>query len=368
MGKIRVLIVDDSSLMRKMIGRLLSADGEIEVVDYAQNGEIALRKIKEKSPDVVTLDVEMPVMNGLDLLARLKEEKAAVRVLMVSALTKAGSRIAIEALALGALDIVHKPSGSISVDIERSASEIIEKVKAIAHLSDRDVNIDPPAVHERKAPAKETAASPAPAPVPAHVKKKFPRVLAIGISTGGPRALRVMFPQFPKDFPLPVLLVQHIPDDFVQSFAESLGDICTLIVKKAEHGEELKAGAVYIAPGDRHLGVSEHGGRIFAVAEDAKLVSGHVPSADYLFDSIGKTLSGSAVGVLMTGMGSDGAKGLHRLHESGAFTIAQDRETSTVFGMPRVAIGLGAADKVLPLSAIVPEIVGYLAARPWENA
>lgn len=360
MGKIRVLVIDDSSLMRKMLGQILSSDSDIEVVDYAQNGEIALRKIKEKKPDVITLDVEMPVMNGLDLLVRLKEERIAVRTLMVSALTKAGSRIAVEALALGALDIVHKPSGSISVDIERSGSEIIEKVKAIAHLSDRDINIDPPAVHEKTSAVKESV------PPPSTVKKKHPRVLAIGISTGGPRALRVLFPQFPKDFPLPVLLVQHIPDDFVQSFAESLGDICTLAVKKAEHGEELRAGTVYIAPGDRHLGVSEYAGKLIVIAEETKIVSGHVPSADYLFDSIGKTLSGAAVAVLMTGMGSDGAKGLHRLHENGAFTIAQDRETSTVFGMPRVAIGLGAADKVLPLSAIVPEIVGYLAARAWD--
>ncbi|MBI4977699.1 MAG: chemotaxis response regulator protein-glutamate methylesterase [Spirochaetes bacterium] len=363
MTKLRALVIDDSSLMRKLISQILSRDGSIEVIDTAHNGEAGLAKIRDLKPDIVTLDIEMPVMTGLELLAALRAAKIKARVIVVSALTKAGSRMAMKALDLGAMDIVHKPSGSISVDIERVGDELIEKVKAIASLKDREINLDvsplPPMSLEPTAVQPSADA--------ALMKKKRPLLLAIGISTGGPRALRIIFPQLPKNFPLPVLLVQHIPDDFVESFAESLGEQCVLPVTKAVDGEELKPGHIYIAPGNRHLGISQKRTVLSANVTETTPVSGHVPSADYLFDSVLNAVSGNAIGVIMTGMGSDGAKGLHRLRQNGAYTIAQDQATCTVFGMPRVAIGLNAADKILPLNAIIPDIIDYLARKPYES-
>lgn len=349
-----VLVVDDSAFMRKMLSQIINKDDSLEVVDTAVNGEVAYSKIKEFKPDIITLDIEMPVMDGLTLLKKLKADKIDARVVVISALAEAGSKTTVEALALGALDVVHKPSGSISVDIETISDEIVSKIKSIARLKSRDMGFklsSAEPVFEEKSDIKDIPK------VEVSKKKKKPHVMAIGISTGGPRALRIILPQIPKDFPLPILIVQHIPKDFVAPLAESLSEVCHLNVKEASDGESINKGTIYIAPGDKQMGVRKNGSAyVIALDGITGTVSGHVPSADYLFDSILDATSGHAIAAIMTGMGSDGAKAIHRLNEAGAYTVAQNQETCTVFGMPRVAIGLNAADAILSLEEIIPHI------------
>lgn len=387
MSAIRVLVVDDSALMRKLISKILSSDPEIDVVATAPNGEIGLAKVKRETPDVVTIDIEMPVMNGLELLDAIQKERLPVRPVVISSLTEKGSRMAMRALEAGALEVVHKPSGNVSLDIENISREIVTKVKNIAHIKEKDINLhalpdstpraggNEPLFRDAHPPQQRATVFSAPptrertdqeeskelphrdgkrARFPRGMKP--PRLLAIGISTGGPRALRLILPQFSKGFPLPILLVQHIPDDFVLPLVESLSDVCDLPISKAKAGEELEQGHIYIAPGNRQMGVSTRYGKLYASIEDAAPVSGHVPSVDYLFDSVREAVGGQAIACIMTGMGSDGAKAIHRLKKEGAYTIAQNKETSTVFGMPRVAIGLNGASVVLPLTEIIPHI------------
>lgn len=363
MSELKALVVDDSAFMRKMISRILENGDGIKVIDSAVNGKVAYDKIVELKPDVVTLDIEMPVMDGLSLLKKLKEDGISVKVVVISAITESGSKTAMQALELGAMDVVHKPSGSISMDIDTKTDEIRNKIKAIAHLKDKDVNVHlPDDVHETvkapvpKAPKKSISRS-------VISGKKKPSLFLIGISTGGPRALRMVFPQIPADFPLPILLVQHIPRDFVRPFAESLDEICKLNVREAQDGDEIKKGNVYIAQGERQMGIVPAGSGYKVKISEGEPVSGHMPSADYMFDSVLELTHGRVVAALMTGMGSDGAKALKRLHSAGAYTIAQDKKTSTVYGMPRVAVGLEAADEELPLDDIIPHVVHFVEER-----
>lgn len=360
---IRVLVVDDSALMRKLISDILSESYDIEVVGTAQNGEAALQQVEALRPDIVTLDIEMPVMNGLQFLKELNKRSSRPRVIVISTLTSAGSKTAIEALDLGAVDVVHKPAGNVSTNLDLIKLEMLQKVKNVARISENEFVYPEPASARPPAVSLAQSGFSALKRMQAKTATDAPALVGLGISTGGPRALRIALPQLAADFPLPILIVQHIPRDFVPAFAESLNDLSALRVKVAEDGEEIVRGTVYIAQGERHMGVETAKGKLFLTVHTGLPVSGHLPSVDYLFDSINEATKGRAIAIVMTGMGSDGANGVKRLHDSGAYTIAQNKETSTVFGMPRVAIEKGGIDETLPLEEIMPHLSAYVASR-----
>jgi two-component system, chemotaxis family, protein-glutamate methylesterase/glutaminase len=363
MRKIKVLVVDDSAFMRKVISDLLSQDPFIEVIDKARNGKEAVNKVKELSPDVVTMDIEMPEMNGLDALRELMRNHP-VAVIMLSSLTREGTAATIHALELGAVDFIAKPSGSISLDIHKVQNQLIEKVKTAAkakinhslHQStSQKVNSFnygiAPTEHEKK-----EIQLPRP-----HVNANLPNIIAVGTSTGGPKALQVLLTSLPQDFPAGILIVQHMPPGFTKSLSQRLDSLCRIHVVEAEDGMQVTSECAYIAPGDFHMGiVKRNDGHFYISLNKNDPKAGHRPSVDILFDSFARVLHPSKYAVIMTGMGSDGTEGLQLLKESGCIeAIAEDESTCVVYGMPRSAVLSGKVDRVLPL----PEIGPYLAKR-----
>lgn len=335
-GKTRVLIVDDSALVRAILQRAISRHPSFEVVGQANDGQDALRKIEDLKPNVVTLDVEMPGMNGLQVLERVTDPN--VVFLMCSTLTQQGARVTMEALRKGAFDYVTKPdqgSGSAQTDFQ---DQLITKVLAASRARGKIVR---PA-------AGATPKSNAPTLPPCHVKGW---VVAIGISCGGPQTLHEMLPAFPSDFP-PIVITQHMPAGFTKTFAEGLARECAAKVVEAGDGEKIVNGVIYIAPGSHHLQFQRRGVDIFTRLDSGPKVSGHRPSADVMFSSLAKICGSRCVATVMTGMGSDGAKGLQMLHAAGAWTLAQDEPTSLVYGMPKVAAETGEVDHILPLGKI----------------
>lgn len=353
MSKIRVLIVDDSKVIQKMLNNILSEDNRIEVVDIADNGLQAYKKILLHKPDVVTLDVNMPIMNGLDLLYTLRKEGLFTRVLLISTLTQSGNTLTLAALDLGAIDFIQKPSADSIMSI---LNEIIQKILDIG--KDRRNNKFMAIPECRK--IKDNITS-----VVAEKKEKndfaileanienvdnamstvrsedftIPRLVSIGISTGGPRALRIMLPSIAKCFPLPILISQHIPYEFTSSLISSLNGICELNVKEAENDEVIKQGNIYICPGNKNMGVYRNEeNEICIKLENNYEHYRYVPSVDYMFSSIAKNIESKAIAIIMTGMGNDGSEGLQLLKKDKALIIAQDEESSTLFGMPRSAI------------------------------
>ncbi len=340
MNKIRVLVVDDTALMRKIISDILKRDPEIEVVGTAANGYIALQKIKRLNPDVVTMDVEMPKMDGLTALSKIMEEHP-VPVIMVSSHTYEGAKVTLEALELGAFDFIPKPTGIKSEAFEIIADSLISKVKAAAGAK----------LAKRKKEAKEETVL---QKVEDISKGKFVvDIVGIGISTGGPPSLRTIFKKFPGDYPVPITLVQHMPPGFTKALAERLDKISKLHVKEAENGEKLEKYTVYVAPGDYHMEIRNQ--RV--VLRKGERIWGQRPAADPLFFSIAEEYGKFSLGVVMTGMGRDGASGLKKIKEKGGRTIAQNKETCVVFGMPRVAIEEGSVDLVVPLEEIPEAII-----------
>lgn len=339
MKKIRVLIVDDTALMRKIISDILKRDPEIEVVGTAPDGYLAIRKIKRLKPDVVTMDVEMPRMDGLTALSKIMEENP-LPVIMVSSHTYEGAKITLEALELGAFDFIPKPTGIKSEAFEIIADSLIKKVKAAAM-----------AKIEKKQVGEETKGTVSSENLS---EEKFSvDIVGIGISTGGPPSLRTIFKKFPGDYPVPITVVQHMPPGFTRALAERLNKISKLNVKEAENGEKLEKYTVYIAPGDFHMEIKNN--RVVLNKKDR--VWGQRPAADPLFFSIAKEYGKFSLGVVMTGMGRDGAQGLKMIKDKGGRTIAQDKESSVVFGMPRVAIEEGCVDLVVPLDKIPEAII-----------
>ncbi len=338
MNKIRVLVVDDTALMRKLISDILSKDPEIEVVGTAPNGYLALQKIKRLSPDVVTMDVEMPKMDGLTALAKIMEEHP-IPVIMVSSHTYEGAKVTLEALELGAFDFIPKPTGIRSEVFEIIADSLIAKVKAAAaaKLKKKEKDEVGPVLKM------ESVSS----------KKFVVDIVGIGISTGGPPSLRTIFKKFPKDYPVPITVVQHMPPGFTKALAERLDKISELHVKEAENGEKIDNHTVYIAPGDYHMEIRK--GRV--VLRKGDRIWGQRPAADPLFFSIAEEYGHLSIGVIMTGMGRDGASGLKKIKEKGGKTIAQNKETCVVYGMPRVAIEEGSVDLVVPLEEIPEAII-----------
>jgi two-component system, chemotaxis family, protein-glutamate methylesterase/glutaminase len=332
---IRVLVVDDSALMRKLIPQMLAADESIEVVGTAMDGSFCLKKIEELKPNVVTLDLEMPGMNGIDTLKEIMRRQP-VPVIVVSSHSTEGATVTMKALGLGAFDFVTKPKDA-TAHMAETARELIAKVKAAA-----DCKLKPRMLSG--IPAKpQKAAAPAVAPN---------KIVAIGVSTGGPQALEYVLSQLPADFPSTIVVVQHMPDGFTDMFARRLDEICPLRVKEAQSGDMLQAGRVLVCPGNRHMKVKRLPLGDIVVLSDEPRVNGHRPSADVLLRSVAEEFKNNAVGVLMTGMGDDGAEGLGAIKKEGGMTIAQSEESCVVFGMPKAAIERGYVVRVVGLDIL----------------
>ncbi|MGK5510588.1 protein-glutamate methylesterase/protein-glutamine glutaminase [Brevibacillus formosus] len=366
MSKIRVLVTDDSAFMRKVISDILSTDPEIEVIDRAKNGLECIEKCKELAPDVLTLDIEMPVMNGLDALEKLMNE-CPVPIVMLSSLTKEGAEATIHALELGAFDFVTKPSGPISLDIHKVGDRLIERVKAAAaskiRLKKQMPRVAKPVSSESKA-APVTPASPVirtkiPSP-PVVMRSQVggkPRLVVLGTSTGGPKALQSVLTAIPANFPAPIAIVQHMPAGFTKSLANRLDSLCQIRVTEVADGEYLENGTAYIAPGGFHFEVRQVNGRLQAHLHQEEPRGGHRPSVDILFESVSQLTNVDKWAIIMTGMGNDGTKGLKLMKELGQVTsIIEDESSCVVYGMPRAAIQAGLADNVAPLEKI-PELL-----------
>lgn len=337
--RIRVLVVDDSALMRKLIPAILARDSSIEVVGTAMDGAFALKKIEELQPDVVTLDLEMPRMDGLEML-RLIMKRAPLPIILFSTHSKEGGYATLKALALGAVDFLQKPKDAAVGRLEEIADQLIAKIKLAKHATKR--KLPPVAVVEELSRITKGA------------RPMLPprRIIAVGISTGGPNALQYMLSQIPGDFLSTILVVQHMPEGFTEMFAKRLDECCSVEVQEARSGDLLMAGRVLICPGNRHMMVRRMPRGDMVVLSDSPPVNGHRPSADVLFHSVAQEFGLLAVGVLMTGMGEDGAEGLGAIKSAGGMTIAQSEESCVVSGMPRAAILKGYANKVIPLEGL----------------
>jgi two-component system, chemotaxis family, protein-glutamate methylesterase/glutaminase len=344
--RIRVLVVDDSALMRKLIPAILERDPSIEVVGTAMDGSFALKKIEEFHPDVVTLDLEMPRMDGLEAL-RLIMRRAPMPVIVFSTHSKEGAYSTFKALALGAIDFVAKPHDAAAGHLDAIAVELIDKIKVAKRASGRKIRASVEA--DTASPPQKTARATLPPS----------RIVAIGISTGGPNALQYVLSQIPADFAAAILIVQHMPEGFTEMFARRLDECCALDVHEARSGDLLVAGRVLICPGNRHMIVRRMPRGDMAVLSDAPPVNGHRPSADVLFHSVAHEFTLTSVGVLMTGMGDDGAEGLGAIKAAGGMTVAQSEDTCVVSGMPRAAIIKGYANKIVPLESLSAFLVGY---------
>jgi two-component system, chemotaxis family, protein-glutamate methylesterase/glutaminase len=337
MKKVRVLVVDDSALMRKLIPQMLAADPSIDVVGTAMDGTFCLKKIEELQPNVVTLDLQMPGMNGIDTLKEIMRRQP-LPVIVVSSHSIEGASVTLKALGLGAFDFVTKPQDA-SMHMAETAAELIAKIKAAA-----DCRVVRPGIFRTEAPRQKILGGKS-VPPPS-------KVVAIGISTGGPQALEFLLTQLPPDFPGTIVIVQHMPDGFTEMFARRLDEMSSLRVKEAQSGDVLEAGRVLICPGSRHMRVKRLTmGDIVVLNEEAR-VNGHRPSVDVLFQSVATEFGPHAIAALMTGMGDDGAEGLGAVKKAGGMTIAQSEESCVVFGMPKAAIERGYATRVVALDGL----------------
>ncbi len=335
--RIKVLIVDDSAIVRKVFTEVLSKDAGIEVVGTAPDPYVARDKILKLKPDVITLDIEMPRMDGLTFLRKLMRHYP-LPVIIISSLTRKGSRLALDALSYGALDVISKPTAAYSVDDLR-----IDLAKKIHAIAESKLDLKP---YQSAPKAKKHPMAPF-----TGCNNGTDKIIAIGASTGGTEAIKVVLSNMPPNGPA-ILVVQHMPAYFTGSFAERLNSICDISVKEATDGEILERGKALIAPGDFHLLLKDRPGRYYVQVKSGPTVHHQRPSVDVLFKSVAKTAASNAVGILLTGMGADGAEGLLRMREAGASTIAQDEESCVVFGMPKEAISIGAAEWVVSLDNI----------------
>ncbi len=347
-GPVRVLVVDDSALMRKLISQMLESDGTIQVVATAMDGSIALKKIEDLKPEVVTLDLEMPRMDGLETLREIAR-KHRLPVIVVSSHTEEGAYSTLNALSLGAFDFVAKPKDTASGHIQSIAAELAGKIKVAAQYGVARL-----AVELLPAPRKPRDAA-------GRGRRPANKLVAIGISTGGPVALKYLLSQLPADFPACIVVVQHMPEGFTEMFARRLNESCALEVKEAQSGDLLLAGRVLICPGDRHLMVKRLPRGDVAVLADKARVNGHRPSADVLFRSVAQEFAANAIALLMTGMGEDGAEGLGAVKAAGGLTIAQSEDSCAVDGMPKAAIARGYAIRVVPLDALANTLLAQCA-------
>ncbi len=378
MGKYRVLIVDDSAVVRQTLKGIIDSDPELEVMGTASDPFVAAKYIAEEVPDVITLDVEMPRMDGLTFLRKIMTQHP-IPVVIISSLTEQGTTTGIRALELGAVEIITKPQMDTKRFIEESQIRICDTVKAAAHArihrisgfqEAHQVSSHPGSAHSADAQTerrphvsighpvapKFSADVILPAGHAESMIKTTEIVVAVGASTGGTEALTTFLKAMPVDCP-GIVIVQHMPEKFTTSFANRLNEICKISVKEAANGDAVIRGHALIAPGNYHLLLKRSGARYYVEVREGPLVNRHRPSVDVLFRSTARYAGANAIGIIMTGMGDDGAHGLKEMKEAGAKTIAQDEQTCVVFGMPKEAIKLGAADLVLPLEQIAPAVV-----------
>jgi two-component system, chemotaxis family, protein-glutamate methylesterase/glutaminase len=354
-GKIRVLVVDDSAVVRQTLAEILASDPGISVIGTASDPFVAARRIQQEIPDVITLDVEMPRMDGITFLRKIMAQRP-VPVVMCSSLTEEGSETLIEALEAGAVDVILKPRLDTAQHLMESRVRVCDVVKAAARARLRRPVGDGPATRPLIA-KKLSADAVLPPPVARHAMARTTEtVVCIGASTGGTESLRVVLEALPPAAPGTVI-VQHMPEKFTAAFARRLDGLCQVEVKEAADGDSVLRGRVLIAPGDKHTLLQRSGARYYVTVKEGPLVSRHRPSVDVLFRSAAQYAGANAVGIIMTGMGDDGARGLREMHEAGALTIAQDEASCIVFGMPKEAIALGAVDRVLPLDRLPAEIM-----------
>ncbi|MFN3479057.1 MAG: chemotaxis response regulator protein-glutamate methylesterase [Thermodesulfovibrionales bacterium] len=346
--KVKVLIVDDSAFMRNALGSMLSSDPEIEVIGKARDGIEAVELVEKLRPDIVTMDVEMPRMDGITALKHIME-KNPLPVIMVSSLTVEGAKVTLDALDLGAVDFIPKNLSDLSINIIKIKEILIEKIKHIARkgLAKKQLRpVAPKAVEiPRSMPVRTTG-------------ERRINLVAIGTSTGGPKALQEIIPKLPKDFPTPIVIAQHMPPNFTGPFAERLNQQSQITVKEAEEGEPIKQGIAYVAPGRGHMRVKRVRGieTILSISENKDEFI-YRPSVDALMLSVAEFFPGRSLGVILTGMGNDGLKGLIELKKTGGRVFAQNEETCVVYGMPKAVVDAGIADKVLPVEEMAGEII-----------
>lgn len=355
---IKVLIVDDSAVVREVLGQMLSKAADIEVIGAVSDPIFAQQKMKSVWPDVVVLDIEMPRMDGLTFLRQIMAERP-TPVVICSSLTEKGATITLDAMAAGAVAIVTKPTVKLKAFLEESADELIQEVRAAAGASMGKVrHAAGTATGNHHSPApKLTADAVLAAPSGRELFRTTDRIIAIGTSTGGTQALEYLLPKLPNTLP-GIAVVQHMPEQFTASFAQRLNSLCRVEVREAKSGDRLIPGVVLIAPGGKHMMIKRSGAQFLAEVKDGPLVSRHRPSVDVLFRSVAIAAGRNAIGVIMTGMGDDGARGMREMHDAGARTIAQDEESCVVFGMPKEAIAHGGVKDVMSLDAIVTTLTG----------
>lgn len=351
MKKVRVLIVDDSAVVRQTLTQILQTDATIEVIGSASDPYIAAKKIMDEVPDVITLDIEMPRMDGLTFLRKIMAQHP-IPVVVISSLTDKGSETGIRALEYGAVEIISKPKMNTKQFIEESCIRICDSVKAaaLAQVKRKVVGDKIEVTPKLSADAVLSEAT------SYSMIQTTELVVAVGASTGGTEALRQFLTSLPHDCP-GIVIVQHMPEKFTRSFADRLNELCRITVKEAEDGDTIIRGRALIAPGNRHLLLKRSGARYYVQLNDGPLVNRHRPSVDVLFRSFARYAGKNAIGIIMTGMGSDGAKGLLEMKMAGATTIAQDEKSCVVFGMPKEAIRLGATERTIPLELIAPTMM-----------
>lgn len=355
MKPIKTVIIDDSALVRQVGKEILGRAPDIEVIGTYPDPLAALERMPSNWPDVIVLDIEMPRMDGLTFLRNIMAERPTPTVIC-SSLAQAGAATTMEALAAGALAVITKPKLGVKQFLEDSSNNLVTAVRAAARANMRHLREDLALAREAKLPP--DALLPAKGSPAAALSETTEKVVAIGTSTGGTQALEVVLTRLPRVVP-GLVVVQHMPEKFTAMFAERLSQLCTIEVKEAQDGDRVLPGRALIAPGGRHMLLKRSGAQYYVEVRDGPLVNRHKPSVDVLFRSVAQAAGRNALGIIMTGMGDDGARGLREMHEMGAQTIAEDESTCVVFGMPRVAIQMGGVDKVVPLPRIADEIIAY---------
>lgn len=345
MGKIKVIVIDDSALIRALLKEIINQQPDMEVVGAAPDPIVAREMIRSLNPDIITLDVEMPKMDGLDFLERLMRLRP-TPVLMISTLTERGSETALRALELGAVDFIAKPKLDIQQGMKEYAEEIANKIRIASKAHVRTLTSTP----------SPTASSPSP------IRNRITsteKILVFGASTGGTEALKEVLMDMPPDCP-GIVIAQHMPEGFTKSFAARLNSLCKISVKEAEHGDRILPGHAYLAPGHSHLLVGRSGANYVCELSQSEPVNRHRPSVDVLYRSAAQHAGPNAVGVILTGMGKDGALGMREMHDAGAYTFAQDEASCIVFGMPKEAIAHGGVDEIVPLNKMAGKVLAYL--------
>lgn len=353
MKKIRVVVVDDSALVRSLLAEILNRQPDMECVGTANDPLVAREMIRELNPDVITLDIEMPKMDGIEFLGRLMRLRP-MPVVMISTLTERGAEVTMRALELGAVDFVSKPRIGLVDGIKDLSDQIVDKVRVAA------------AAHIRRNVAPASSVAPAQSAVvakPSHLggRVSTEKLIAIGASTGGTEAIKEVLVRMPADSP-GIVITQHMPPGFTTSFAARLDSLCQITVQEAANGQRILPGYAYIAPGGRQFRVDRSGANYICVVEDTEPVNRHKPSVEVLFNSVARMVGKNAFGIMLTGMGNDGARAMKEMRDLGSYNYVQDEASCVVFGMPREAILHGAADEVLPLTAIAPALISKLGA------